>query len=53
VDYALTPLGREALKAFEAFERFALLHWERVLEARQAFDARLPNTPPSVDQLRR
>lgn len=40
VDYALTDLGAEALKAFEAFEAFAARHWSRVLEARQLFDAR-------------
>ena len=40
VDYALTDLGTEALKAFEAFEAFAARHWSRVLEARQLFDAR-------------
>ena len=40
VDYALTDLGTEALKAFEAFEAFAARHWYRVLEARQLFDAR-------------
>ncbi|MDC9822545.1 helix-turn-helix domain-containing protein [Devosia sp. ZB163] len=40
VDYALTDLGHEALKAFEAFEAFASRHWHRVLEARTLFDAR-------------
>jgi len=40
VDYALTDLGAEALKAFEAFEAFAARHWHRVVEARQLFDAR-------------
>ena len=40
VDYALTELGGEALKAFEAFEQFAALHWQNVLEARRLFDAR-------------
>jgi DNA-binding HxlR family transcriptional regulator len=40
VDYALTELGAEAFKAFEAFERFAMQHWHHVLEARQLFDAR-------------
>ena len=41
VDYALTALGHEALKAFEAFEQFAIVHWQSVVEARQPFDARL------------
>lgn len=40
VDYALTDLGFEALRAFEAFETFAGRHWHKVLEARQLFDAR-------------
>jgi DNA-binding HxlR family transcriptional regulator len=40
VDYALTELGSEALKAFEAFEQFAALYWQNVLEARRLFDAR-------------
>ena len=40
VDYALTPLGVEALKAFEAFEHFAANNWQSVVEARQLFDAR-------------
>jgi DNA-binding HxlR family transcriptional regulator len=40
VDYALTELGYEALKAFEAFETFAARHWHRVQEARSLFDAR-------------
>jgi len=40
VDYELTELGGEALKAFEAFEAFAARHWHRVLEARQEFDSR-------------
>jgi DNA-binding HxlR family transcriptional regulator len=40
VDYALTELGAEALKAFEAFEQFAALYWQNVLEARRLFDAR-------------
>jgi DNA-binding HxlR family transcriptional regulator len=41
VDYALTPLGIEALKAFEAFEAFASVHWQSVIEARRQFDARI------------
>lgn len=42
VDYALTVLGPEALKAFEAFEQFAAVHWQSVIEARRLFDARIP-----------
>lgn len=40
VDYTLTPLGIEALKAFEAFESFATSNWQSVIEARRLFDAR-------------
>ncbi len=40
VEYALTELGIEALKAFEAFEHFAAANWQSVLEARRRFDAR-------------
>lgn len=50
VDYALTELGHEALKAFEAFEAFASRHWQSVIEARAMFDAR--DTEPVEPQLR-
>jgi DNA-binding HxlR family transcriptional regulator len=50
VDYALTDLGHEVLKAFEAFEAFAIRHWDRVLEARAQFDAR--EAEPVEPQLR-
>lgn len=50
VDYALTDLGAEVLKAFEAFEAFAARHWQEVLEARESFDARDPDhlEPPAA-----
>ncbi|HVY50018.1 MAG TPA: helix-turn-helix domain-containing protein [Devosia sp.] len=51
VDYALTELGTEALAAFEAFEAFALAHWQNVLEARRLFDARLGLPPEPVLRL--
>ena len=51
VDYALTALGVEALKAFEAFEQFAAVHWQSVVEARAAFDARSANPVIAVMQL--
>lgn len=38
VDYALTDLGTEVLRVFEAFEAFAGRHWSRVMEARRSFD---------------
>ena len=40
VDYELTPIGQEAVIAFEAFEGFAAKHWQSVLEARHEFDTR-------------
>ena len=50
VDYALTELGMEALKAFEAFEHFAAANWQSVLEARRLFDAR--QTGPAQPDIR-
>jgi DNA-binding HxlR family transcriptional regulator len=50
VDYALTELGIEALKAFEAFEHFAAANWQSVLEARRLFDARA--TSPMQPEIR-
>jgi DNA-binding HxlR family transcriptional regulator len=50
VDYALTALGTEALKAFEAFERFALHHWQGVVEARRQFDERASLVPVALIQ---
>ena len=47
VEYALTPLGFEALKVFEALENFALQHWQHVNTAREAFDAQMA-TPEAV-----
>lgn len=38
VDYALTDLGREALRVFEAWEDFAVRHWAQVIASRQRFD---------------
>lgn len=38
VDYALTELGREALRVFEAWEDFAQKHWTEVLASRRRFD---------------
>ncbi|MGN6684072.1 MAG: winged helix-turn-helix transcriptional regulator [Devosia sp.] len=48
VDYALTALGTEALKAFEAFEAFAAAHWQSVIEARRLFDARSTGPVPGL-----
>lgn len=41
VDYALTELGREVLRVFEAWEQFAFRHWPQVVAARRRFDAAL------------
>lgn len=38
VDYALTDLGREALRVFEAWEEFAIKHAAQVLASRRRFD---------------
>ncbi len=51
VDYQLTELGGEALKAFEAFEAFAARHWHRVVAARLAFDGREDDAPGAVYRL--
>ena len=54
VDYALTELGAEALKAFEAVERFAMQHWQHVAAAREEFDARSHEpAQPQIMVLRR
>lgn len=52
VDYALTELGLEALKAFEAFEQFANMHWQSVVEARRQFDERAAQPPASLIEFR-
>jgi DNA-binding HxlR family transcriptional regulator len=38
VDYALTGLGREALRVFEAWEEFAVRHWAQVIASRRRYD---------------
>lgn len=45
VDYALTELGMEILKVFEAFEAFSTRNWRSVLEARREFDGRSAANP--------
>jgi DNA-binding HxlR family transcriptional regulator len=42
VDYALTQLGNEALRVFEAWEEFSHKHWTDVLASRQRFDSEQP-----------
>lgn len=39
VDYALTELGNEGLRVFEAWEAFSHKHWSQVLASRQRFDS--------------
>ena len=48
VDYALTDLGREALRIFEAWEDFALRHGAEVAASRQRFDAARGDEPLAV-----
>lgn len=50
VDYALTSLGREALRVFEAWEDFAASHWTEVLDSRHRFDVAeaTPAVPEAV-----
>lgn len=38
VDYALTDLGNELLRVFEAWEDFSHRHWTRVMASRERFD---------------
>lgn len=38
VDYALTELGNEVLRVFEAWEDFSHRHWVHVLASRRHFD---------------
>jgi DNA-binding HxlR family transcriptional regulator len=52
VDYALTGLGREALRVFEAWEDFAVRHWAQVIASRQAFDD-AKTAPPSFSPIHR
>lgn len=49
VDYALTELGNEALRVFEAWEDFAQRHWTHVLASRQRFDASVGEEPQPVE----
>jgi len=53
VDYALTELGREALRVFEAWEEFARKYAAEVLASRQRFDAAAKAGPPGYDPVRR
>ena len=52
VDYALTDLGREALRVFEAWEEFAVRHRAEVISSRQRFDE-MQDDPSSPSLSRR
>ena len=45
VDYALTDLGYEVLRVFEAWEAFSQKHWANVLASRQRFDSDMEAAP--------
>jgi DNA-binding HxlR family transcriptional regulator len=51
VDYALTDLGREALRVFEAWEEFARRHWAEVQASRRRFDEALGVDPGIAQRL--
>jgi DNA-binding HxlR family transcriptional regulator len=53
VDYALTDLGREALRVFEAWEEFAMRHWAQVIASRRRFDDAANEAPQSFTPPRR
>jgi DNA-binding HxlR family transcriptional regulator len=49
VDYALTELGNEVLRVFEAWEDFSHRHWAHVLASRQRFDELIGGEPQPVE----
>jgi DNA-binding HxlR family transcriptional regulator len=49
VDYALTELGNEVLRVFEAWEDFSHRHWTHVLASRQRFDESIGEEPQPVE----
>ena len=49
VDYALTELGNEVLRVFEAWEDFSHRHWAHVLASRQRFDESIGEEPQPVE----
>ena len=54
VDYALTELGNEVLRVFEAWEDFSQRHWTHVLASRQRFDESIGEEPqPAEPALKR
>ena len=53
VDYALTDIGNELLRVFEAWEAFSHRHWTHVLDSRQRFDDHQSDAPQPVDYVLR
>jgi len=53
VDYALTQLGNEVLRVFEAWEDFSNRHWAHVLASRQRFDQSHEAEPQPVQLMLR
>jgi len=49
VDYALTNLGHEALRVFEAWEQFAANHWADVVNSRHRFD--VAEATPAIPEI--
>jgi DNA-binding HxlR family transcriptional regulator len=49
VDYALTQLGNEVLRVFEAWEDFSYRHWDHVVASRRRFDEQLGEEPQPVE----
>jgi DNA-binding HxlR family transcriptional regulator len=52
VDYALTELGNEVLRVFEAWEEFSHRHWDHVVASRRRFDELLGEEPQPVEMRR-
>ena len=49
VDYALTDLGHEVLRVFEAWEDFSHRHWTHVMASRQRFDDSIGEVPRAAE----
>jgi len=52
VDYALTELGNELLRVFEAWEDFSHRHWTHVLASRRRFDESIGEEPQPAEHSR-
>jgi len=49
VDYALTEVGNELLRVFEAWENFSRRHWAHVIASRERFDQSHEAPPQPVE----